>query len=52
MDMMIPLESKMNKTHDTVNKSHRQTQKQIFIKKLKSKVLDNLCLVENCEVGR
>ena len=32
-------ESKMNKTHDTINYTHRQTQKELFIKKLQKNVL-------------
>ena len=35
-------ESKMNKTHDTMNYTHRQTQKELFIKKLQKNVLRTL----------
>ena len=35
----LACESKMNKTHDTMNYTHRQTQKELFIKKLQKNVL-------------
>ena len=51
-DRMGSFEIKMNKTHNSGHLSHRQTQKQIFIKKLKSKVLNTNTPIDKCESGR
>jgi len=42
----------MYQTNDTLNPNHRQTQKQLFIKKLKHKVLKDASFADNCDSNR